>query len=372
MNIFSRIILAILFAVCLQSVGFAESPSDGSERLTEQSILSFLKAQDDALIRGDASAFISALSDNYTETTERPGKALTKRSRAEAEAGLVKLLPQLSNIHISHEDRKINISQDGRSATVTTKDLSTVTIGDKNLEMLYLSTSMLELQGGKIVYTSEAMSIIEEKLSMNVLDVAARPTDCTYFPEDTRVDQYDIGQAHFKKLAGLFGFSNPVPFCRMYKADAKTVSANVQSIMLSLGNPIKVADVANGFFSTDVVERHAVMSEWQDSYSITVQEAKAGQAVVRVLRPVHIQSGRGFQQKESDGYNEMWILSQITERLASRKNETPSPSTSTQPSASAASAVSVEEQLKKLQELHDKKVITDEEYKAMRTKALGL
>lgn len=204
-------------------------------------------------------------------------------------------------------------------------------------------------------------------------DVAERPTDCTYFPEDERVTQYDIEQGHFKMLAGLFGFSNPVPFCRMYKADAKTVSAKVQSIMPNLGNPIKVADVANGFFSTDVMERHAVMAEWQDSYSITVQEAKTGVSVVRVLRPVRIQSGRGFQQKESDGYNEKWILSQITERLASRKDAAiSSPPASTQTTPPADSAVSVEDQLKKLKSMHDKKIITDEEYKAMRTKALGL
>lgn len=373
MNIFSRIILAILLAVCLQSVGFAASPSESNEGLTEQKILSFLKAQDDAFIRGDAAALISTLADNYTSTSERPGQKVSKQTRGEVEASLVKSLPLFSNIQISHEDRKINISQDGQSGSVTAKNLVKLTVGDKNVNIISLVTETFELRGGKIIVTADVESILEQKVSLNVWDVAGRPTDCTYFPENEMVAQYDIGQGHFKMLAGLFGFSNPVPFCRMYKSDAKTVSAKVQSIMPNLGNPIKVADVANGFFSTDVMERHALMDVWQDSYSISVQEANAGESVVRILRPLRVQSGNGFQQKESDGYNEKWILSQTTERLASRKDAAiSSPPASAQTTPPASGAVSVEDQLKKLQDMHDKKIITDEEYKAMRTKALGL
>lgn len=51
---------------------------------------------------------------------------------------------------------------------------------------------------------------------------------------------------------------------------------------------------------------------------------------------------------------------------------TPPPPVSAQPVPPASGAVSVEDQLKKLKDMHDKKIITDEEYKAARTKALGL
>ncbi|MEQ1813290.1 MAG: SHOCT domain-containing protein, partial [Candidatus Nitrotoga sp.] len=376
-----RNIFVILLSLCLQPIAFAASPPESNERLTEQKVLSFMKTQIDAYIRGDAAAFVATLADDYTSTSERQGGKSSKSTRGEVEASLAKNLPLFSDIQINHEDKKINISQDGLSASVSRKEIQKLTmtmknVGVFNVNMTSLGTSTFELRGGKIVTTSDISSTLEQKVSPKVWNVAERPTDCTYFPEDTRVAQYDIGQYHSKStLAGLFGMTNPVSFCRLYKADAKIVSAVVQSIVPTLGNPIRVVDVANGVFTTDTMERNALLAKWQDSYSITVQEAKGGDAAVRILRPLSVyqSSRRSFEQNESDGYNEQWILSQITERLASGKYATTPPSTSAQPAATpAAAAVNVEDQLKKLQDMLDKKIISDQEYKAMRAKALGL
>lgn len=373
MNISLRNIFVAMISLCVQSVVFAASPPE-HEGLTEQKILSFIKAQDDAFMQGDIAPLISVLADSYTSTTERPEGKVSKVTRSEFEANLTKNLPQLSNTQTKSEDTKINVSQDGQSASVTQNNNTTFTVGDKNINIISFSTMSLELQGGKIVKTSSSSKILEEKILSAGQDIAERPTDCTYFPEGQKVERYDIEHYHSSSsLGGFFGISNPVPFCRIYKSDAKTVSAIVLSILPTLGNPIKVSDVSNGIFTTDMMERSHLMSKWQDSYSITVQEAKAGEAIVRILRPLSLYESKKFKPKVSDGDNEKWILSKITEHLNSKKQAAIPPSTGAQPLAPTAGAtVSIEDQLKKLQDLLDKKIITTQEYKAMRAKALGL
>lgn len=373
MNIFSRSIFAVMLCLCVHSVVFAESQSEGNEGITEQKIINFMKAQDDALMRGDVAAVILGLADNWVSTSKQQGKEDKKSTRSELEASLVKNLPQMGNYQIKHEDIKIKISEDGRSAVVTQKDIQSFTIKDRNAIIVSLSTQTFEQRGEKIVNTSAVDSILEVEVQLKVRDVAERPTDCTYFPENEMVAQYQIDNSRSgRTMASFFGVAKTVPFCRMYRSDAKTVSGIVQSIILSMGNPIKVADIANGFFTTDVMERNGVMSAWQDSYSITVQAANTGESVVRILRTLRVSTDSGFELTPSDGHNEKWILSQITERILSQKDVTKPPSTSVDTSVPSSGATSVEDQLKKLESLHERKIITDEEYKAMRAKALGL
>lgn len=160
MNIFLLNIFVILLSLCLQSAVFVASASESNNGLTEQKIIAFMKAQDDAFIRGDVAAMISTLADNYTSTSERPGQKVSKMTRGEVEANLVKNFPLFSNRQISHEDRKINISQDGQSGSVTAKNFVKLTVGDKNLNIVSLATDTLELRGGKIVVTSSVESIL--------------------------------------------------------------------------------------------------------------------------------------------------------------------------------------------------------------------
>lgn len=49
-----------------------------------------------------------------------------------------------------------------------------------------------------------------------------------------------------------------------------------------------------------------------------------------------------------------------------------SPTINAKATPQASGSISVEDQLQKLQDMHDKKIITDKEYKAMRAKVLGL
>ena len=370
MNIYSRNIFAVMLALCIWHVAFAESSSETSEGLTEQKILTVMKAQDDALMRRDAAAYVSYEANDYVYTSESSGK-ISKKSRSEQEEGLAKNLSKSSSYQTSSEDRKINISPDGKSATLTQKTLETMIIGNKIIDAVSSTTRTFELRGGKVVVTSSA-DIYHQGLTK----VSELPKDCTYSPESERVAQYDIGQYHTKStLLGLFGLTNPVPFCRMYKADTKTVSSIIQGLISRLGNPIRGADVANGLFTTDTMERSDIMMKWQDSYSITAQEEQAGVTIVRVLRALKVyqSSQGGYEQNLSYGDNEKWILSQIAERLASRAKDAPaSPAASAQPAAPSPVAVSVEDQLAKLQGMRSKNIITEEEYKAMRAKTLGL
>jgi hypothetical protein len=368
MNNYLSNIVASILAVCMWSVSFSALPSESSEGLTEQKILTIMKAQDNALERLDAAAFLSSMADDYVYTSEKEGKA-SKKSRKEIEASLTKNLPKFSSYQISNENRKINISPDGRSATLTQKTNETVIMGEKVIDAISLTTRVFELRGDKVVVTSSADILQDQKVS-------DMPKDCTYSPVNEQVARYDVAQYHSKStLLGLFGMTNPVPFCRMYKADAKTVSSILQGLISRLGNPIKVADVANGLFTTDIMNRSAIMAKWQDSYSITAQEESAGITVVRILRALNVyqSSQNGYEQNLSDGDNEKWMLSQITDRLASRVKDAPvPPAAGIQPVALSSASISVEAQLEKLQDMRKKNIITEQEYKSMRVKALGL
>ena len=158
MNIYSRNIFVIMLTLSMWHVAFAASPLE-SEGITEQQILSGLKAQDDALARGDVAAFLSLLADDYNYTLEQPlptGNKLTKMARGEVEAGLAKNLSKYSNRQISHTDIKISISQDERSATVTHKSIDKFTYDDKRYKMISLNTRTFGLQDGKMTLTSGA------------------------------------------------------------------------------------------------------------------------------------------------------------------------------------------------------------------------
>jgi hypothetical protein len=159
MNIYSRNIFAIMLALCMWHVAFAASPSKRVEGITEQQILGSLKAQDDALVRLDAAAFMSFLADDYTYSSEQSvatGKKLTKKTRSEFEASLAKNFTKINNYQISHADIKISISQDGRNATVTEKCIEKFTYDDKHYKIISLNTRTFGLQGGKITVTSSA------------------------------------------------------------------------------------------------------------------------------------------------------------------------------------------------------------------------
>lgn len=141
---------------------------------------------------------------------------------------------------------------------------------------------------------------------------------CQYVSPTQRVENYDTQFYHSQGLAFFPELTNPMPFCRDFKADKDTVSNIVAVIVPQLGNPIAVFDKDNGIFTTNIIERGHLGGRWQDSYSITVTEEQDA-TLVRILRTLQIRRGGEFRQHPSDGHNEAWILTQISDRLKTTK-----------------------------------------------------
>lgn len=201
---------------------------------------------------------------------------------------------------------------------------------------------------------------------------AAPPDDCEWVPEQERVEKYDTAFYHSRGFNIFPELTNPKSFCRTYKADKDNVSKTVLSILPRLGNPIALSDVANGVFTTNIIERGHLGARWQDSYSITVAQEGQGETTVRVLRTLHIKQGgrsKSMRQHPSDGQNEKWVLTQIAEGLASLPPKAPATSAGSAKSE-AAPAGDLEAKLRQLAELREKNLVSDEEYQAMRKRLL--
>lgn len=141
---------------------------------------------------------------------------------------------------------------------------------------------------------------------------------CQYISDVQRAENYDTQFYHSRGLAFFPELTNPTPFCRDFRADKGAVSNIIATIVPQLGNPIVAFDKENGIFTTNIIERGHLGARWQDSYSITVTEEQ-GTTLVRILRTLHIRRGGEFRQHPSDGHNEAWILTQISDRLKTTK-----------------------------------------------------
>ncbi len=159
-------VLAIALALCMQAIMVSPLAAGENNRITEPMILSIEKALDDSLIQRNSAAYVSHLADNFVYSVERPGlfgKSVVKMTRSEFEAGLAKNL-QATNYHsISHQERKIVISQDGREASVTEKNIEATTGGGKDVKDIAVATYKYELRDGTIVLASLAESNLERQ-----------------------------------------------------------------------------------------------------------------------------------------------------------------------------------------------------------------
>lgn len=192
-----------------------------------------------------------------------------------------------------------------------------------------------------------------------------QPTDCTIVPDNERVEAMNTVGADETITGGFFGAS-PTPFCRVYKADIKVVNAAVAKIIPRIGYPIKTMDANNGFFVTDSMERSSMLAHWMDSFNITVQQDKPNETVVRVLRNLQKLEKKRWRLQASKGNNEKYILTQISDALASGSIKP----TADEPVKPDSQGGGVDSKLKKLDELRASKAITEDEYKALRKKTL--
>ncbi len=111
--------------------------------------------------------------------------------------------------------------------------------------------------------------------------------------------------------------SVPPPFCRRYSANTGAVFEALESTFNQLDYPISLIDEGLGIFETDFVERKHIAARWRDRYVIFVDSENEEQSVVRIYRSVYIdRSGDMFNQGESVGHNEAWIMNRISQYLA--------------------------------------------------------
>jgi len=155
-------------------------------------------------------------------------------------------------------------------------------------------------------------------ISSCVVPQHAKPgEDCIKVTDKDRVANYDT--AYYHAVSAVFTSASPQPWCRPYKVDKDSVSRVIMTILPRLGNPIKTADIANGIFLTEEIERSHATARWKDRYSITVTDSAPGEVTVRVLRLLQLYTVGGAKRMkpaETDGHNEKWILTQIGDGLS--------------------------------------------------------
>jgi hypothetical protein len=213
--------------------------------------------------------------------------------------------------------------------------------------------------------TKNSISIAQANVPDTTIQYKSKPKDCEIFSDNQRVDRM---LTETPNLAfSLFGFSQPI-FCRIYKEDQKMVNAAIASIMPRIGMPVKSMDINNGFFVTDEMQRGNMLNTWKDSYNITTQK-DGNETVVRVLRNLFTARNGPWEMEKSGGNNEKFILTLVSDALASGSIQATSPA----PEVAGGGAVKqddLETKMNKLQALRDKKMVSEEEYSALRKKAL--
>ncbi len=105
-------------------------------------------------------------------------------------------------------------------------------------------------------------------------------------------------------------------FCRRVQANYETVVAAVAGLLPRLGYEIEFADEQGGEFQTVFVTREERHASWVDRYEIELNEPAGGGVGVRVIRDVFIsRQGSEFMQGTSNGFNEAWILKEISKSV---------------------------------------------------------
>lgn len=113
-----------------------------------------------------------------------------------------------------------------------------------------------------------------------------------------------------------------IPFCRKYSADATAVFSAVVDVFSTLDYPVTKNDKNLGFLETGFVERRHPAARWRDRFVIYIDPIpnEENHSVVKIFRTVYIdRSGNTFNEAESVGHNEAWIMTRIADLLEERK-----------------------------------------------------
>ncbi len=228
------------------------------------------------------------------------------------------------------------------------------------------------------------ITLVTASIFLSLSHGYAQTGQCEIVQEIDRVEKVDTVSYRAAGPPSLVaGFVQPKSFCRYYQADKLTISKIIAQILPNIGNPPKLMDIQNGIFTTESMAR-AHLTPWEDSYYVTVSQEADGRSLVRVHRTLFVYSARRDPRATrparpipSDGHNERWLLAQIGDRLVASggsKSEVSSGADrgsiggDQEPKATAAG--DAEKKLMQLQQLREKKLISEEEYQSHRRQVL--
>mgnify|MGYP003385614849 CR=1 FL=1 len=116
--------------------------------------------------------------------------------------------------------------------------------------------------------------------------------------------------------------SKAIPFCRKYPANSSAIFTAAKTVLGTLDHQISKIDEELGFLETEFVERSHPGARWRDKYVIYIDANpdELDHSVVKIFRTVYIdRSGNTFNEAESVGHNETYILTRIADLLEERK-----------------------------------------------------
>ncbi len=116
--------------------------------------------------------------------------------------------------------------------------------------------------------------------------------------------------------------SKNIPFCRKYSAKSSTIFSIAADVLSTLDYQITRTDESLGILETEFVERRHPAARWRDRYVIYIDPNpdEVDHSIVRIFRTIYIdRSGNTFNEADSVGYNETWIMTRITDLLENKK-----------------------------------------------------
>lgn len=122
--------------------------------------------------------------------------------------------------------------------------------------------------------------------------------------------------------------SKTIPFCRKYSANSAAVFLSAVDALGTLDYPITIVDKKLGIIETGFVERRHSGARWRDRYVIYIDpendEPDHSITHLKIFRTVYIdRSGNTFNEADSVGYNETWIMTRVADVLEEKNRLMP-------------------------------------------------
>lgn len=139
--------------------------------------------------------------------------------------------------------------------------------------------------------------------------------------EEIRAQKQSSPESDWKEEKNKYPLKT-IPLCRKYSTSTSAVFWAARDVLNTLDYKIINADESLGLLETEFVERRHIAARWRDRYIIYIDPnpTEAMHSIVKIFRPVYIdRSGNTFNEAESVGYNETWIMTRLADLLESKK-----------------------------------------------------